>query len=114
MPRMLVFVSAMLSRSVLVVMSLFACYVAMFVRVFMFMGMLVLMAVLMFMGFFPMRVFMLMIVLMLVFVLMLVRMFAFHGSLLSTWNYPVPMNFGSNEQAISCARSVISVPSRND
>ena len=78
MLSMLVFVGAMLSRGVLVVMFLFPCNVAMFVRVFMFMGMLVLMAVLMFMGFFPMRVFMLMIVLMLVFVLMLVRMFAFH------------------------------------
>jgi hypothetical protein len=85
--RMLVFVGAMVSRGVLVIMSLFPCAMTMFVRVFMAVGMFVLVAVLMFMGFRPVRVLVLMVMLMLVFVLMLVRMLAFHSVLLSQSMY---------------------------
>ena len=95
MLRMLVFVGAMVSRGVLVVMflSLFPYAVAMFVRMLMAVGVFVLVAVLMFMGFLLVRMFMFMVMLMLVCVLMLVRMFAFHGSLLSMWNDFAPMAF---------------------
>jgi hypothetical protein len=62
---------------VLVVMSLFPCTVAMFVRMLMVVGMFVLVAVLMFMAF----LFVLMPMFMVM--LMLVRMLAFHGILLS-------------------------------
>jgi len=66
MLRMLVFGGAMVSRGVLVVMSLFPCAVVMFVRLLMAVGVFVLVDVLMFMGFLHERVLMLMVMLMLV------------------------------------------------
>jgi len=93
------FVGAMVSRGMLVVMSFFPCIVAMFVRMLMAVGVFMLVDVLMFMGFLTVRVLMLMVMLMLVFVLMFVRMFAFHGSLLSAWNDFVTVNISNNDQA---------------
>jgi len=72
-----------------------------------------LVGVLMFMGFLSVRVLMLMIMLMLVFVLMFVRMFAFHGSLLSAWNDPAPMNFSSNDQPIKLCSINFCMPNSN-
>ena len=78
MSRMLVFMGAMVSRSMYVAMTFFPFLVAMLVRMFMTVGMLMLMTMLVFVCFPLMLVFMFVLVLMLVFVLMLVRMFAFH------------------------------------
>jgi len=97
----LVFVGAMVSRGMLVVMSFFPCSVDMFVRMLMAVGVFMLVDVLMFMSFLTVRVLMLMVMLMLVCVLMFVRMLAFHGSLLSAWNGLAPMNLISNEQSIN-------------
>ena len=63
MLRMLVFGGAMVSRGVLVVMSLFPCAVVMFVRLLMAVGVFVLVDVLMFMGFLHERVLMVMLML---------------------------------------------------
>jgi len=63
MLRMLVFGGAMVSRGVLVVMSLFPCAVVMFVRMLMAVGVFVLVDVLMFMGFLHERVLMVMLML---------------------------------------------------
>lgn len=80
---MLVFMGAMVSRGVLMVMSPFPCVVGMFVRMLMTVRMLVLMFVPVFVRFSTVLVLMLVFVLMFVFVLMLVRMLAFHSVLLS-------------------------------
>ena len=63
MLRMLVFGGAMVSRGMLVVMSLFPCAVVMFVRMLMAVGVFVLVDVLMFMGFLHERVLMVMLML---------------------------------------------------
>ncbi len=110
---MLVFVGAMVSRDVLMVMPFFPCIVTMFVRMLMAVGVFMLVDVLMFMGFLTVRVLMFMVMPMLVFVLVLVRMFAFHGSLLLAWNDLAPMNFSSNEQAIKLCSINFCMPNRN-